>query len=138
MTALQAPPGRRSIRTAEALKSFGPSQRTRCSGWVQALNTRLRGASNWRVITSSDPASRVALSLGAVIVGVLALQLAQIVVQPVEAGIPERAIALDPVGDLLQRPGLQPAGPPLRRAAARHQPGALQHLQMLGHGGQAH
>src|SRR5207245_8454315 len=66
------------------------------------------------------------------------LQLAQIALEAVEALVPEAAIMLDPVGDLLQRARLQPAGPPLRLAAARDQAGALQHLEMLRDAGKAH
>jgi hypothetical protein len=45
---------------------------------------------------------------------------------------------LDPLGSFLQRTRFQPAGAPLRRAAAPDQTGALQHLQVLGDGRQAH
>ncbi len=56
------------------------------------------------------------------------LQFGQIVSEPVEATLPEGAVALGPFGDVLQRSGLQPAGPPLRLVTARDQAGALQHL----------
>src|ERR1700704_992514 len=68
----------------------------------------------------------------------LGLQLAQIVVQAVEALLPEAAIALEPVVDVLQRARLDAAGPPLLLAASCDQARALQDLEMLGHGGKAH
>src|SRR6266704_2818981 len=68
----------------------------------------------------------------------LRLQPAQIGVETIEALVPEAAIVLEPLGDVLERGAFETAGPPLRRAAARDQPGALQHLEMLGDGGTAH
>jgi len=49
---------------------------------------------------------------------VLALQLLEIAVQPFEALLPVAPVVLDPVGDVLERIRLEPAGPPLRLAAA--------------------
>ena len=54
----------------------------------------------------------------------------QVDVEPVEAGVPEGAVALHPLGGLPQRPGLEAARAPLGVAAARDQPGALEHLQV--------
>ena len=68
----------------------------------------------------------------------LRLEFAQVVVQTIEALLPEPAIAIEPVVDVLEGGGLDPAGPPLRRAAARDQAGPLQHLEMLGDGREAH
>src|SRR5581483_4296559 len=67
----------------------------------------------------------------------LGLELAQIGVEAVEALLPEPAIALEPFVDFLERQRLDAAGPPLRLAAAADQPGALEHLEMLGDGGAA-
>src|SRR5215510_11241309 len=58
-------------------------------------------------------------------------QLAQVVVQTVEALLPVAAVALHPVGDLLERLRLQPAGPPLRLAPARDQSRVLQYPEVL-------
>src|SRR6266508_924462 len=68
----------------------------------------------------------------------LRLQLVQIIVQAIEALVPKAAITFEPVVNVLQRVGLDPAGPPLRLAAACDEAGALQHLEMLGDGGKAH
>jgi len=45
---------------------------------------------------------------------------------------------LEPVGGILQRTSLEPAGPPLRLAASRNKTGVLEHLEMLGDRGKAH
>src|SRR5216110_1454841 len=110
-----APPGRRSIRQYGSVKPFGPHQRSRRSGSVHALKTSSRGASKTRVMTSS-PAAGFLAALGSGLLAamlLLVLQLTQIVVQAIEALLPEVAIGLHPVGDLLQRTGGQPAGAPL-------------------------
>jgi hypothetical protein len=67
----------------------------------------------------------------------LTLQLLQVVIQPIEALVPELAVPLHPIGDLVQRSRLQPARPPLCLSSLRDQPGSLQHLEVLGDGGQA-
>ena len=66
------------------------------------------------------------------------LQLFQIVVEPIEALVEEAAVVFEPIVDVLERPRLDAARPPLRLAAARDQAGALQHLEMLGDRRQAH
>src|SRR6516162_11781532 len=132
------PPGRASAFQDSTSKPFGPHQRARCAASVQTLKTRLRGASYSRSRTSTRPAgtpaaapsaaSPLAASLLsvmrlAVMCWLLGLQLAQVVAQAVEALLPEAAVVLDPVGDLLQGAGLQPAGPPLRRPPPGDQAG---------------
>ena len=53
-------------------------------------------------------------------------------VEEVEAAFPEPAVVLQPVGGALQRSALESRGAQLRGAPARDQPGALQHLEVLG------
>src|SRR5439155_5799385 len=65
---------------------------------------------------------------------VLGLQCLEVVVEAVKAFLPEAAVAIEPVVDAFEGGGLDPAGPPLRRATARDQAGSLQHLEMLGNG----
>ena len=65
----------------------------------------------------------------------LRLQDFEIVVEPIEALLPQAAIAFEPVVNAFQRGRFEPAGPPLRLAAARDQAGVFQHLEMLGDGG---
>src|SRR5262249_13091932 len=119
------------------VKPRGPHQCTMCSGSVQASNTRLRGASKTRVRTSTRSAAAAAL-LPAAMFLLLLLQFAQILVQTVETLLPEPPILLQPVAGVLERPGVEAAGPQLRLAAAGDQAGALQHLEVLGDGRQAH
>src|SRR4051812_25585838 len=66
------------------------------------------------------------------------LYLLQLLLEPVEAGFPEASVVRYPAGDVLKRPGLKTARPPLRGAAPGDQPGALKHFEMLGHGLQAY
>src|SRR5262245_27295616 len=67
----------------------------------------------------------------------LLLQFNQIFVEACEAFVPEAAIVFEPVGDILERRRLDAAGPPLCLATLRDQASALQHLEVLGHGGRA-
>src|SRR5262245_48061564 len=120
------------------VKPRGPHQCTRCSGSVQALKTRLRGASKTRVMTSTRSAGSVAVLLLAAMFLLLLLQFAQIIVQTIETLLPDAPILLQPVGGVLEWTRLEPAGPPLRLTTAGDQAGALQHLEVLGDGGQAH
>src|SRR6266508_440639 len=109
-----------------------------CSGFVKTSNTRSRGASNRRSITisllamSSATPSLAAMSL------LLHLQFLQVLVQPIESLLPDHAIALDPLVDFLERARRERRRPPLRLLAARNEPGALEHLQVLADRGQAH
>src|SRR5688572_72315 len=105
----QAPPGRTSISQATRVKPFGPHQRARCSGCVQALNTRVRGASKTRLMTSSNAGERAAALVVAAILVPRRLQLAQIALQPIEALLPEAAIVLQPLGRILERDRVEPA-----------------------------
>src|SRR6516162_8191501 len=132
------PPGRASAFQDSTSKPLGPHQRARCAASVQTLKTRLRGASYSRSRTSTRSAGAPVSAASAapplaasllpvmclsVMCWILGLQLAQVVAQPVEALPPEPAVVLDPVGDLLQGAGLQPAGPPLRRPPPGDQAG---------------
>ena len=68
----------------------------------------------------------------------LFLQLLQVFVESIETFFPEFAVVLHPAGHFSQRAGVEPAGTPLRVAAARDEPGPLQHLEVLRHRGEAH
>src|SRR6516162_3166472 len=134
----QAPPGRTSIRPEIVAKPRGPHQRTRCSGSVHILKTRRHGASKIRAMTSSRSAERAAASALIAILLLPALQFAEILVEAIKTVVPEAAVVLEPLGSVLEWPRLDPAGPPLRFAATRDQPGPFQHLQVLGDGGKTH
>src|ERR1700732_3121850 len=68
----------------------------------------------------------------------LRLQLVQVVSQAIEAVLPEHTVVLEPPGGVLERTHLEPAWAPLRLATARHQAGALEHLEMLRDSGKRH
>src|SRR5258705_1527305 len=111
---------------------------------VRVFQTSATGASKVRSTTSSS--SFIARLLFAAISFllalnflrlVLALQFLEVAVQPFEAFLPVASVDLDPVGDTLERVGLQPARAPLRLASALDQARALEYLEVLGNGGQA-
>src|SRR6266404_4305082 len=115
----KAPPGRASILQEGIVKPCGPHQRTRRSGSVHALKTRARGASKTRSMMSVRSA---VVAVGLVLAAMspsLPLQLAQVVVQAIEALLPETPIVLQPVCGVLEGTRLEPAGPPLRLATSR-------------------
>src|SRR5580658_8298672 len=133
------PPGRRSSVAFSMVKPLGPHQRARPSGSVQALHTRLRGASKTRVMTSAgSPAGGALLSFFPSMPLLLGLQLFQVIAQPVEVLFPKPAIVAKPVVDIAKGRRGKPARPPLRLAAALDEAGALQHFQMLRNRRKAH
>src|SRR5688572_13638395 len=111
MTNRHTPPSRISKALVVVVKPSGPHQCARCLGSLQARHTRSRGASNSRIVTiASGARSRsTTLFLAATFLLrlFLGLQLAQIVLEPVQPVFPKPAIALQPVVDALQRLGLQ-------------------------------
>src|SRR5258708_15962091 len=122
------------------VKPFGPHQRTRCSGSVQALKTKSRGASKTRVMTSSRFSASVAIAAALFLVSIfllLRLQFAQVLVEAIQTLFPEAPIVFDPFGRILQRSCSELTRPPLRFAPPRDQPGAFQHLEMFGERGKA-
>src|ERR1700704_271094 len=131
-----APPGRKSNSQTGLENPRGPHHCATRFGSVHALNTSSRGASNTRVSTSSWPS--FAMMLPVAILFLLFLYVAQIVIQPIEALRPEPLVVSQPIGDVLERPGSDPAGPPLCLAPACNQTGMFQHLEVPGDGGQAH
>src|SRR5689334_1005652 len=98
-----------------------------CSGRLIASNTSRRGASNSRVmrISRSDGVVTAKVSLffavPAAMGSLLALQRLQITFEPVEARLPQFAVALGPVGNLFERRRFEATRPPLRLAGARDQ-----------------
>src|SRR5580700_1705806 len=117
-----APPTRTSSSQTGFVNPFGPHHCAVCRTSVQALNTRLRGASKTRVMIRSHSDDPVVLIFAALVFAfcadmllllltfqVLSLQFAQIHVEPVEALFPEAPVVFYPSGHILQRGGLQPA-----------------------------
>src|SRR5262245_25694439 len=131
-----APPGRASNSHTGLVKPFGPHHEASIRGSVQTWNTSARGASSVRTSTSSCATARAEAELFFLLLGgiglLLFLQLAQVVFESVETLFPEAAVLIEPVVHVLEARGLQAAGAPLRVAAAGDEPGALEHLEMLG------
>src|SRR5437868_5384837 len=119
------------------LTILGPHHFCRCSGLVNTSKTRSRGASNTRSITISFAGTSVTLSLAAMSL-LLLLQFLQVLVQSIEPLLPHDAIPLDPLIDFLEWARRERRRSPLRLAAARHEPGALEHLEVLADRGKAH
>src|SRR5688572_1188200 len=120
-----------------------PYQRRTCSGLVQASNTRSRGASKTRRMAISRSDGSVREKVGSLLASTLALllrlclHLEEIVLEPIEAVLPQAAVVLEPVVRVPERAWLEAARAPLCGAPARDETGALQHLEMLGDGGEA-
>jgi len=68
----------------------------------------------------------------------LGLQLFEVVVETVEARLPKLAIGAEPLGNLLQPLGFEATRPTLGVLAARDEPSALQHFQVLRYRWKAH
>src|SRR5208283_3198650 len=70
--------------------------------------------------------------------GASGTQCAHVLLEAIEALLPETPIVLQPVGRVLEWTGLELARAPLRLTSTRDQAGAFQNLEMLGDGGKAH
>src|SRR6266403_2695202 len=116
-----APPGRKSKSQNGLVNLWGPHHRARCFASVHTLNTSSRGASNTRVRTNSFPS--LAMKLPAAMVFLLFLHVAQIVIQAVQTLRPEPLVVRQPIGNVLERRGSDPAGAPLSVTAAGNQAG---------------
>src|SRR5205823_8064346 len=119
IVARHEPPGLTSIETLDSgtWASAPPNQSAKRSGSVHSRHTCSRGASKTR--ETEIPTSGI--------------RLPQAFVEPVEAALPEVPVRLEPLDSLAKRCALEAGRPKLRRAAARDQPRALEHLEMLGH-----
>jgi hypothetical protein len=90
-----------SLRTC-VVKPFGPHQWVRRSSSVNAFQTRSRGASKTRVMTSSRSADSPVLLLPAAIflsllLRFVLLQMTQIILEAIETLVPKPAIVVEPV-----------------------------------------
>src|SRR6266542_1533082 len=103
-----------------------------CSHELCASNTRSRGASNTRVVTISRSDGVVTVStllpLPIAFLPSSALELVQVLVQPVVALLPELPVSFGPLGDVPERPRLEPGGPPSPWPAARDPPRPRDHF----------
>src|SRR5882724_9075898 len=123
-----APPGLASNSQTGFVKWRGPHHTATHLGSLQALNTSFLGASNTRVKTNS--CSLLAMRLPVAMPFPLLLNVAQIIVETIEALHPKLAVVRHPIGDIFERPGSDAAGPPLRFTPAGNQAGMFQHLEM--------
>src|SRR3954453_22721231 len=122
ITAVHLPPSRTSIviSSSAILYSGPPYQSAKRSGSVHSRQTSSRGASKVQFMSMSG--------LGASVIAT-----AQSALHSLEAALPEAAVALDPIGGVLERLGLEVGGAELRGLTSRDQPGTLQHLEVLRH-----
>src|SRR5687768_13866666 len=133
------PPTRRSTsQIGKVQPLWMPSQRVRSSGFVQASKTSSRGASNTRVIAISRSlgvviSSFAALAIMALPFSLRRLELVEQRVEPLVVAFPDLPVVLEPLRRVRERLALDPRRPALRLAAARDEPGALEHLQVLRH-----
>src|SRR5262245_35048056 len=86
---------------------------------------------------TSRSASASPARASAAMSSLLALEFLHIDIEPLEAFRPEALIVAQPLRRPFQRRRVEAHRPELRRPAARHEPGALEHLEMLGDGGLA-
>src|SRR6185437_10426792 len=138
MTKRQVPPGRNSNLCVVVVKPSGPHHCARCLASVKAANTISRGALNTRLpMIERGSVSRSMLFLAPIFL-LLRFQDFEIVVETIEALLPQAAIAFEPIVNAFQRSRFKLARTPLRFAAACDEACVLQYLQMLGNCGPAH
>src|SRR5439155_20712718 len=66
----------------------------------------------------------------------LRFELLQVGIEAIETLFPDRAVALGPRGDFLERSRLEPAGPPLGLASTHDQARPFEHPQIIRYSGQ--
>src|SRR5215470_7028412 len=124
----RVPPTRTSIFATGIVAPSGPYQALKCSGSVHICQTRADGASTMRSILT---ASAEALSVIAFACPSSWPELFEVVVHPVEAGLPDGPVAFRPGRDLLQRCRVQGARSVLGSLTAHDQAGPFQHLDVF-------
>src|SRR3954451_17972535 len=146
----EAPPAGASTSHDSSLRpmDFGTHHCRNSSASVQASNTMSRGPSIVRVTTSScsEVRSIVVRSIVVVasdalwvsIVPLLPSSLRDDLLEPVEPGVPQPALLLDPRGLVLEPPRTQPAPPDPPDLLGRDELRVLQHPDVLPHARQGH
>src|SRR4029079_14512380 len=120
ISAVHLPPSRTSIAISSVEMAYcsPPYQSAKRSGSVHSRQTSSRGASKVQIISMSGLRSAIAV-----------LQAAP---HSIEATLPEAAVALDPLGRLLERSAGDPGRAELGRLAAGDQASAFKDLEVLG------
>src|SRR3972149_4139749 len=140
------PPTRRSMSQEGAMKPSGPHQRFTSSGSVHAFHTSSRGASNVRLSTSSFFFSRP-FACFLVLAGIfvppnrtsrLLASCPQLLGQPVEAVLPQDAVAREPAERRAQGRGVDLAAVHAALGFDPNQACALENPQVPRDRGQAH
>src|SRR3954462_15659961 len=85
-----------------------------------------------------DSPAVVVSGLCEVIRRLLYLQLSKVLVEPLQARLPEPPVLLDPARHVLEWRRLEATRPPLRVATLDHESRVLEHLQVLRDARQAH
>src|SRR5215468_9078471 len=124
----RVPPTRTSIFATGIVAPSGPYQALKCSGLVHICQTRPNGASMMRsILTASvEPLSVILLTCRS-----SWPELFEVVVHPVEAGLPDGPVAFSPSRDLLKWRRVQGARPVLGSLTAHDQSGPFQHLDVF-------
>src|SRR5215470_8923357 len=124
----RVPPTRTSIFATGIVALSGPYQALKCSGSVHICQTRANGASTMRAIStaSAEPLSVIVLACPSPW-----LELSDVVVHLVEAGLPDGPVTFSPSRDLLKWCRVQGARSVLGSLTPHHQPGPFQHLDVF-------
>src|SRR3974390_1881186 len=131
----RVPPTRTSIFATGIVAPSGPYQALKCCGSVHICQTRANGASMMRSITtaSAEPLSAIVLACPS-----LWPELFEVVVHPVEAGLPDGPVAFRPGRDLLKWCRVQGARSVLGSLTPHDQPGSFQHFDVFRDGRKRH
>src|SRR5580658_10301389 len=123
----QRPLGRTSISRFWVVKPTGPHHWTTRVGSVHIWKTRFLGASKRRVKRSScgEGMVRVTLFFSGIFF-LRCLKFLEVIVEAIEALLPELAVAFEILGDVFEGLGLEAAGTPLGVAGAGDEASVLQ------------
>src|SRR5262249_24961525 len=124
----RVPPTRTSIFATGMVAPSGPYQALKCSGSVHICQTGVNGASTMRSIST---ASAEQLSVIALACLSSWLELSEVVVHQVEAGLPDWPVAFGPRRDHRQWCWVQGARSILGSLTPHDQSGPFQHLDVL-------
>src|SRR5215470_16156311 len=130
MPTRRAPPTRTSIFATTIVAPAGPYHAEKCSGSVHSLQSSSTGAGKQRSITTA--CSATSFSVIVLVRSGRWHESCQVVVHPVEAGLPVGPAALRPGRDLVQWRRIQRTRSELGPASPNDQPSPFQHLDVLG------